>query len=97
MQLQRKSTEGNLYRIDGSTRSNPETPPLLETNSNLESMVSSCFGEYFDLSEYGHFGKLRIDRKELYKISKDHQNSIRELNRNLSIFSKAVMTVYALV
>ena len=66
MQLQRKSAEGSFYRIDESLRSNPENPPLLETSSAIESMVSSNFGEYFDLSQYGHFGKLRIDRKKLH-------------------------------
>ena len=59
------------HRIDGSQNSNPETPPV-ETTCGIESLVSSAFGEYFDLSEYGQFGKLRIDRKRLHKMSKEH-------------------------
>ena len=50
----------------------------------------------FDLSEYGTFGNLRVDRAQLKSIILSHKLKIKAVNRRLNWFYYATITLYAL-
>ena len=76
--------------IKRSTVSQPES---LQDNSLLSEEDDVGI---FDLSEYGQFGKLRIDRARLKKIIQNHKNKIKVVNSRLNKFYYSVILLYAL-
>ena len=74
---------GKCYQLSDS-RNYEQVQEVTQEDSFAES-------EVFNLSEFGQFGTLRIDRVNLNRIIKNHKDSINLLKRNLTIFNHTLI------
>ena len=51
----------------------------------------------FSLSEFGNAGHLRIDKRNLNRMVKEHETSVKHLQWKLNLFNYLVITVYTLM
>ena len=82
---------GKFVQMSGSENGSNQ---MSLQKSSSESENSSMI---FDVSEYGQFGQLRVERAKLHKIAKDHQESIKKLDHRLNILNYLVVAIYSLL